>query len=735
MKQVDTTWRELEINVTKLASFIWGSIARPEKINGVDFDVVVRSKADEWIIIEVTKDESLAKVRTDCAKIAAVRMHLFSKGIFCRCYLVMTREPTNDMKTTAEGNNLQIFSYQEFSSLFLDYGRYYFERQQRSFGSAVDPISGLPDQIDYTPVLYQKFESGETLRIDHLKKLLHHKKRIILLGNYGTGKSRCIRELFTLINEEKEPHSLVYSIAINLKENWGTLTAEEIIRRHFGQLGLSDLADPLLKVYERENVIFMLDGFDEIGSQSWSNNTSRLEQIRASSLLGVKDLISKVRGPIIITGREHYFNSQTEMYRLLGIDQKDAQVFRCKDEFSEAEMKRYMRSISGQEYLPKWLPRRPLVCQIINSLDKSTFREIFQEGGSSVVFFHTLIDKLCDREARIHGILDAFSILRILMLLAKLTRERSSNVGPLSIGDLNKAFEEVTGTPPVDEAATMLQRLPALGRVGSESTDRQFIDYFILDGLRAQHLIACVKEHSMDVTREQWFNPLGELGVELIAREISDTSSHQFYFNVLRNSLNESNKIIPGDLFAALAKSVRSEFDMESITIHSTHIKFLNLSDTGAMNFSIQDSIIEELILPLELPVSVFFCKCIIYQIRNYRAEHSVLFIECNIEHSDHGLRQSTAQQIFESIIRKLFYSSAAGLGQEALSQGFSGPGNKRLLEGILNILVRENVIDYIHDGHAWIYRPIRSQTKRVNSILSNWGTDNDELCAQINGI
>jgi hypothetical protein len=48
------------------------------------------------------------------------------------------------------------------------------------------------------------------------------------------------------------------------------------------------------------------------------------------------------------------------------------------------------------------------------------------------------------------------------------------------------AFESVVGQMPVDEASLMLQRLPALGRVKAETNDRQFIDSYILDGLRAK---------------------------------------------------------------------------------------------------------------------------------------------------------------------------------------------------------------------------------------------------------
>lgn len=42
--------------------------------------------------------------------------------------------------------------------------------------------------------------------------------------------------------------------------------------------------------------MFLLDGFDEIGAQSWSDNVNKLKEIRAESLKGVKDLIRNVKG-------------------------------------------------------------------------------------------------------------------------------------------------------------------------------------------------------------------------------------------------------------------------------------------------------------------------------------------------------------------------------------------------------------------------------------------------------
>ena len=80
----------------------------------------------------------------------------------------------------------------------------------------------------------------------------------------------------------------------------------------------------------------------------------------------------------------------------------------------------------------------------------------------------------------------------MLCEVASRTRVKIGDVGPVSAMEINQAFEKVVGLRPSDESAIILQRLPTLGRVESESPDRQFVDQYVLDGLRAENLISCV---------------------------------------------------------------------------------------------------------------------------------------------------------------------------------------------------------------------------------------------------
>jgi len=394
------TWQEFEKNVKELSSYIWSCNAVNETVNGVKFDCVLKPKDNYWILVEITEDESLTKVRTDISKLATARPFLFSQNIYAECFIVMRNEPTETMQTTGSGLFISVLSYSSFSKRFIDYSSYVFARNKKVFGSSVNPLSGEPDSNNYTPVFYQNLRTKKDVSLKDIARCISDGKRMILLGNYGTGKSRCIRELFFTLSY-KAAGKILYPIAINLKEHWGQQRADELIRRHLGSLGLSNLADSLIKIIDSDRFIFLLDGFDEIGSQVWSDDTYKLKQIRSSSLSAIHDLISSTKSPIIITGREHYFSSDKEMFQLLGLKNSETELFKCKDEFTESEMENYLQSISLAVDLPIWLPKRPLICQIINTIRKEELDKIFIDSYSAVEFWNTLIKNICEREARI----------------------------------------------------------------------------------------------------------------------------------------------------------------------------------------------------------------------------------------------------------------------------------------------------------------------------------------------
>jgi hypothetical protein len=194
-------------------------------------------------------------------------------------------------------------------------------------------------------VKYSISESEKSLTVRDICNILLEGKHLVLIGDYGSGKSRCVREVFYALSKISTS-KYKYPISVDLRNNWGLKRYQEIIRRHFDDLGLDGVASEMLRTFQSGAFVLLLDGFDEIGSQAWSVDTDKLRAIRADSLEGVKDLITNHSGAILITGRAHYFNNDDEMFSALGLSKDKAEVIHCREEFNSDELTQYFSSLT-----------------------------------------------------------------------------------------------------------------------------------------------------------------------------------------------------------------------------------------------------------------------------------------------------------------------------------------------------------------------------------------------------
>lgn len=734
-------WKTLEDEVRGISSYIWNAPAEPAKINDVKIDCLVKTRDDYWIVVEISKEHNLAKLRTDLAKFASVRPYLFSKNIYAECIFVCDVSPDASLIETGQGQNVQVLSVDQLRRKFFDFSAYFHSRINRPFGSAVDPKTGSKDNKKYINVFY--VSGDDEVSISDLKEYLKQKQNIILLGEYGTGKSRCVQELFRLLSEDAKRGEL-YPISINLRDNWGMQSAEELIRRHFETLGLADTSDSLVRSFDKGGVCFLLDGFDEIGSQSWGDDQAKLANLRKRSVVSIKDLISKCPdGRVVVTGREHYFNSDDEMLKALGLSRENCKIVRCKDEFTIEEMEEFLSGISENTVLPSWLPRRPLMCQTISQLDEEDVERIFVDEGRGSEFWHRLIDVICEREARINPILDAETIKKVYQKIARATRAKPTDVGPITISELNQAFETVLGTPPIDESATMLQRLPGLGRTSTETSDRSFIDGFILDGLRALDVAEIVVSSEGGLEKEKWTNPLREVGYEVLAQWMSNSFSP--YLSYARKAANNQNKIIAADIVASAMHMQKDTIDFNGIYLDGVNICCIDMKNTIPANITITDSIIETLKLPESKPEATYINSSVIGQVEGvsaatglpkwcknldvdrFQAIHTVARIK--------AANLNNAQEIFVTIVKKTFFQPGAGRKEDALLRGLGRFDKKGNARKIINILMSERILTRFKGDEGWVYSPERSKTKKMSKILAELTLSKDELWKKISNL
>lgn len=382
------SWKQLEEHTRNLASIIWKRTATPERIDGVNFDAVLRISDEEIVLIEITEEFNLDKVRSDIHKIAAVKMRLISEGVLAKAYIVLSREPTPGMSDLAKSMKIAITSVGNFIRQAFDYQSYTALRRDVAFGSAINPTTGEPDKNDYIPVIYTDESERKKFKIKDICTKLERGDKIVLLGDYGTGKSRCTKEIFEYFSSSTESGKN-FLLSINLREHWGATTAIEIIAGHLQRLGMSEAVDRTMQLLRAGHITLVLDGFDEVGSQTFGTNQDRRASIRKTALQGIRELINSTPAGVLVTGRPHYFNSHQEMYESLGISTRNQgdTLIKCATEFDVDQAKEYLKNIGLSSGVPNWLPRKPLMFQILAEIEVSEADRILSGISGEIGFW------------------------------------------------------------------------------------------------------------------------------------------------------------------------------------------------------------------------------------------------------------------------------------------------------------------------------------------------------------
>lgn len=733
-------WSDLENAVRNVASCIWAAPAFSKTICGVQIDCVVEYRRDYWCLVEVTKNNTLEKVRKDIAKLSSLNFSLLGDGIYSEKYIVLSSTPTDSMRVLASKSKIEILSFDEFEKKWFDYKKYVYTRSQHAFGSAVDIESGIPETGKYIPVAYVDVKTGDKYDINQIAKKLEMGAKIVLKGSFGTGKSRCVKQLFDLLSK-KHDDSFYYTISINLREHWGAKNYKEVLQRHFDDLSLD--SNNFKRISNKSNIIFLLDGFDEIGSQSWSVDPEKMHSLREKAVLAIKDLVLNTKGGCLITGREHYFNSDSEMMSCLGLDCKTSLILQCAEEFDENQIKQYIETNCAKmvQYIPQWLPKRPLIM----SIAIHNVYELFNNNTSIVSeydFWNKFLSLLAKREAKINSALYDETIRGIMIRVSRISRTKDKDLGPITVTDLNRAFEDITGERPNEESAIMLHRLPGLGRVNADTNDRMFVDSYILNGLRAEDIICITEKNEVSVYSEKWINALNEEGLSILSSylELDDEKTKKF-LNTAVLSARKTNAMLASDIVSAFCKTqYYSDLDFKGISIGEIHAYSLDFSNKKIENLTIENSWIDELDLTNVGFKYVNFSNCIIGKIKGIASKGSLpeSFIKCEVDEYQpvstvariKSANLSRAQIILLTIIKKIFSTISKGNGrkEEALLRGLGDRSDSKICDKILNKMITEQIITKHKGKEGWVYSPVLKNTERMCNILSDLSNSKDTL-------
>lgn len=234
---IEPRWKTFEEQVRGIAALIYGRPCAPGRIAGVNFDGVVEISELETAAIEISTQNDLDKVRQGITRLTLARQTLAVDAILLRAVIVLSREPTRAMIDAAAAAKVVVVSLNQFAATYFEFPKYKDARLAASFGSSIDPVTGEIDTVKYVSVTYERVDGGPDISVPEIAQLLLSGHNVVLLGEYGSGKSRCIREIFSYLADEWDI-TFQFPYAINLRECWGLDRGDEVIRRGAYALGL-----------------------------------------------------------------------------------------------------------------------------------------------------------------------------------------------------------------------------------------------------------------------------------------------------------------------------------------------------------------------------------------------------------------------------------------------------------------------------------------------------------------
>lgn len=740
-----TSWKQFEDYVRAIATLRFGAPCRPEHVAGVDVDGVIHASSDELILVEITENCTLEKVRGDILKISNVRVAQLQSGMSCKAFIVVDGEPTHSMVELGSASKVNVLSSQQFENTFFNYQSYVQFRENLPFGSAVDSTTGQNDSRRYVGTEFPEKGGNKTYNVKSICDELSAGNKIIVTGDYGTGKSRLVREVFERMKLSIRDSS-AYIIAINLREHWGSNNFLEILGGHLQSIGLSTSTDNAVRLLRSGHLILLLDGFDEIGSQSHDIRVVDRISLRKQALQGVRDLIQQTQAGVLITGRSHYFDDDKEIFDALGISSsaRNGRLIEAPPSFTKDQAKIYLADLGLNVDPPEWLPKKPLVFQIAAELDRKDLEKVLQSDTGPFEFWGVFLGAVTRRESKgVQGSISADTIRSILIELGGISRQSLSPLGRFTQSDINQAYSIAIGTLPDAVGQQLLARMCTLGRIEPQSPDRQFLDVNIADILRAEHLVAQISSLDARSTIAQWKQPLMTIGVFHAASAVERYDMVSLCFTFLNKFSTSANRYLLGEIISLLSAISNEAIDFKALSLSHGCIPFLYVAKNQIKNLEVSSCEISMLILDIQMSATTenFTIKDSIISLVSGISNSSALpawIVNCEVMSYEDGVSNSASikasslpdgQKLLLSIVHKIFFQPGSGREEAALLKGGYGlKFDKRTLDEILKRMHSDGLIEKFKGDDGLVYKPVRRHTERMAKLKSELTLSDDPL-------
>jgi hypothetical protein len=274
MTPVNDTTREenehFENEVRRIARQLWptAQFSGAAVVEGRERDGVFETE-ECFHVLEATTSRRKEKAQTDVGKLVSLAQKFQRKTATkaVRCWFVTRNEPTAEQRKVVDKQRPLVtgLSFSQFQSLLIDSKAYLTTRDSYYFGSVRDPATGArTPSVEFIDVVLSRVGSDAMATTSELLASMQTGGRVVVLGDYGAGKSMTLRHLY---HELRKAHlkgtTPQFPVFVNLRDHYGQSDPAELLERHARVIGF---ANPwhLVRAWRSGYVHLLLDGFDEI---------------------------------------------------------------------------------------------------------------------------------------------------------------------------------------------------------------------------------------------------------------------------------------------------------------------------------------------------------------------------------------------------------------------------------------------------------------------------------------
>jgi hypothetical protein len=727
---------QFEDEVRRIARELWpvAEFGGAANVDGRQRDGIFETE-DQIHCIECTLSRGRDKAREDAAKLDKLTKKLAQSKKFVRGWFITREEPTADQRDIFNQYQGRVIccSYDQFRSKLVNARAYLELRLRYPFGSVRDPASGSADyKLDYVPLDLTEI-TGAVRSVVEVANFLGTGERVVMTGDYGAGKSSTSREIFlTLMERFLSGKSPQFPVMLNLRDHHGQVDPVEALERHARSIGFMPPGS-LVRGWRAGYCILLLDGFDEIASAGWAGQAKRLRELRYRSMELLRKILRDTPAGVgvMLTGRAHFFDSDTELRQAFSLTVSDHLRLQLA-EFTPEQVEKFLKKKGWKSGVPEWLPTRPLLLAYLvreKLLDPKTLGPV---AVTPAFGWDHLLDRISHREAEIEAGIDATTVRKLIERLASEARTTLDGVGPLSPEQIQHAFRTVCGYSPDDRGAVLLQRLPGLGGTSGEDGSRIFIDLDFVDVARAGDVLRFVASpFDPEIEANAWEAPLRELGVDVACLHAQQLGTKIGAVSAAMKVANDHGYNVLGTDLVALLVRLGGTYDEANLYFKEVVVPEFSVEGAGDLGrIEFQDCVFLRLDLPPDaLPKSIpMFRRCHFGMVTGRTSKGDLpagRFSECEFDEFEHAANTTSAllalplplaTRVLLTVLKKLFVQKGMGRKDSALSRGLDTKGRSALPD-VLDLLRKEGFVIRIKQGTDTVLLPAKGGDHRKRAL------------------